>query len=75
MAVRCGVGSHIDSPSDRNGDINMNAADIIIAAVVILVIAGAVFLAARRKKNGKSCSCGCSECGMCEGKKKDEKYN
>lgn len=40
----------------------MNAADIIL----ILIIAAVVFLAVRKvikdRKNGKSCSCGCSGC-------------
>ena len=53
----------------------MSTADIIVAAAAFLVIAGAVFLAVRRKKRGVNCSCGCSECGACEGKKKNEKDN
>ena len=52
----------------------MNTVDIIVAAAAVLIIAGAVFLTVRRKKHGKGCSCGCSDCGLCD-KYKNEKRN
>ena len=51
----------------------MNVYDVIIVAVVAVILIGAVVLAVRRKKRG-GCSCGCSDCGLCD-KNKYEKDN
>ena len=51
----------------------MNVFDMIIVAVIALILIGAVVLTVRRKKRG-GCSCGCSDCTLCD-KYKNEKDN